>query len=206
MPAVRAAYRLAERHGRAAGPPLALAAAQLRQVWLETTLGAAGRASALLAEVERGPVGEDADVRAAIAVLRLRIAARRDDGAEVDRRIAALPRAGSTPSLIWAPDYALPLGVTGNWADIGFVIGPDGRVRDAEILRGSPGRAWTRPLIAQVRARRYTPAGPGTAPAYRIERFSLRATYGAPTGSHVRQKVGSVGLEVRDLTAAAPPS
>ncbi len=91
------------------------------------------------------------------------------------------------------------------WADIGFVIRPDGRTAEMEVLRGSSDRTWATPYLTQIAGRRYTamPGAPGDAGAYRVERFTLRANYETPIGSLIRRRAGPAKLEIVDLTDPA---
>ncbi|MFD1951987.1 hypothetical protein ACFSGX_14535 [Sphingomonas arantia] len=221
-----------ERRQADAGNDRAAMKASINRIWLAAARGQDDRATAMLAALEVRPAAADPTIRPALRVLRLRLVARGTDDGQVDRLIADLAREPMTrPALISGPPYAPTAGAAAenaarrfsdvnmsaslssevgriNWTDIGFWIDPDGRTRDAEILRGSPSRGWIPPVLTQIAGRRYT-TFVGT-PAYRVERFTLRAKYGTPKDSNIRRRTGATWLESLDLTdpttaGAAPP-
>lgn len=79
-----------------------------------------------------------------------------------------------------------------SWADIGFWIRPDGRVDDAEVLRGSRTQGWTKEAVRVVAGRRYAPfrAEPGSEGRYKVERVTLTYDHQTPTGSIIRRRSG----------------
>jgi tetratricopeptide (TPR) repeat protein len=206
----KAIYQSAERRASEQGKPFEAARAALRRAWVTAATGDAAQANRILAAVEEGASVNSPAIRAALPIMRLRIAVRSGDQAEIDRLVVGVVQNPATPpALIWAPPYDIYYeelaSVEEDWADIGFAIGPDGHTQDAEVIRGSSRHGWTRPVLAQVRGRRYTPrSGDEDGPAvYRIERFSLRSTYATPTGSHVRRKAGRTELVSLDMSAPA---
>lgn len=219
------AYRGVERDATAAGRSSLAVMAVIRRAVLASGLGQYAQAGALIDAVAARQTTLDPAIRAVLPVVRLRLAAKRADDHAVDALVAGLrsDRAGA-PVLVWAPPYAQtaaveadrqarqfneisPVAARSNeyspvlWVDIGFWIRPDGRTAEAEILRGTPTRAWTAPVLNQIARRRYmasTRTGPGT---YRVERFTFRPTYSRPIGSLIARRAGPASLEVLDLTA-----
>ncbi|QJU58571.1 hypothetical protein HL653_13080 [Sphingomonas sp. AP4-R1] len=229
-----AAYQAAERKAREQGQTNIALSAALRRVWLASSMDQHDRAAHLLEEIARDPIAQDPAIQAILPALRLRLAIRNSNDAEITRAVDTLGGKGTAdkPVLVWAPPYeqgadaaaqdsARRLGVfdptdtrsTDNdpikWADVGFWVRPDGHTDEVEILRGSPARAWANPVLNQITARRYArlnedSAAPGV---YRIERFTMRATYMVPKGSLIRRRAGPGRLEIVDLTDAStrPP-
>jgi len=103
---------------------------------------------------------------------------------------------------------AVDLSRSDQWIDLGFRIGPDGRVADAEILRASdaPAGSWTGPVLAAVRLRRYARPDPAAAAMRRVERHSYTATSEPVTGTRIALPNGRPRIAVTDLTddVAAP--
>jgi hypothetical protein len=91
------------------------------------------------------------------------------------------------------------------WIDVGFWIRPDGRVEEAEVLRGSSARDWAKPVIASVADRRYAPfaAEMGDTGQYRVERFTLTAEKMVPIGSLIARRAGPLELRQLDITRNA---
>ena len=98
------------------------------------------------------------------------------------------------------------------WADIGFWVGADGRVTDAEVLRASGPEDWTAPVLANLAERIYAPlkrsAGDVTPGYYLIERYSLTATWvddpRVTTGTRLRRRAPVPRIERIDITPDAP--
>lgn len=91
----------------------------------------------------------------------------------------------------------------GSWADIGFWIGPDGRVTDIEVLRKRGSSTWLKPVQANIAARVYAPLKrDDTAPGfYMIERYTLTARIADDvTGTHLRMREAVPRVEMIDLT------
>jgi hypothetical protein len=92
----------------------------------------------------------------------------------------------------------------GQWVDIGFWIGRDGKVSDVEILRSSGEDDWAKPVAKNIAKRIYAPlkidadSAPGF---YMIERYTLtaRVTEGE-TGTHLRTREATPRIERLDLT------
>ena len=100
----------------------------------------------------------------------------------------------------------------GQWIDVGFWIGADGHVSDAEVLRSSGRIDWAGPVLGNVTRRVYAPlrSGGDSAPGfYMVERYTLtaRVTEGE-TGTHLRTREATPRIEMLSLTpdtVDAPP-
>lgn len=224
--AAESSYRAVERQALANGDATLAMLATLRRVGLANARRDPAGATRLLAEAEARPAAADPALRSVLQVVRLRLAAKRDDNGQIDRLVGEIGQAATArPVLIWSPPYeptaqaaaraaAARFGETDpvsiatsdplpiQWVDIGFWIKPDGRTAEPEILRGSRSNGWASYLIRQVSERRYTASvvADGSQGAYRIERFTLRGTYQVPTGKLTRIRAGPAALEVLDLT------
>ena len=92
------------------------------------------------------------------------------------------------------------------WVDIGFWVTPEGRVKDADILRHSGPTYWAQPLVRSISGRIYSPGGEvGSDGTYRIERYSYTSLWMDRTGTHLRQRGPNARLEFLDLTAEDQP-
>ncbi|WP_315763503.1 hypothetical protein [Sphingomonas sp. Y38-1Y] len=121
-----------------------------------------------------------------------------------DRVVDKLAKRGAPP-LTSAQTPLLKVATEGNWADFGFWVGPDGRVREAEMLRSGPKLSgeWPKLVVASLGGRRYAPT---TAPAdepgfYRVERFTMTAPFTQETRSRIRVRSAERKLVRLDLTA-----
>lgn len=223
-------FRGVETSSLTAGQDRTAMLAGMKRIWLLNAMGRNQEVAAKLAELERRPLAQQPGFRTALQVLRLRIAARKADGKEIDKMLAAIGPQGPDPVLILSPTYEKSVTEAVNaiagkfdlttavqrtgsdfdptaWADIGFWIRPDGQTDDVEILRGSTNAQWAAPALAQIAARRYSPvvdeseAGQGR---YRVERFTRRSAYSQGNGSLIRRRYAIGGYEVLDLTG--PPA
>lgn len=93
----------------------------------------------------------------------------------------------------------------GEWVDIGFWIGADGKVSDAEILRSKGDTSWAKPVLGNVSRRVYAPLKAGAADStpgfYMIERYTLTARVtDSETGTHLRTRESTPRIERLDLT------
>ncbi|WP_088182146.1 hypothetical protein [Sphingobium sp. Z007] len=227
-----AAFSTAEKSAVASGQDGAAFIANMKRAWIKSAMGQREQAAPMLDALARRPIAQQASYRSALRVLRLRLAARDADGAEIDRLVKDIGENQSGgPVLISAPAYeddavtkannasrafdmtnAIDVGSAETssirWADVGFSIRPDGRTADIEVLRGVGAKAWLTPALRQIAARRYsTTTGAGNQGAYRVERYTLRAEYMVPKGSLIARRVPTGGFDVLDLTQApaAPP-
>lgn len=95
----------------------------------------------------------------------------------------------------------------GQWIDVTFVIGADGRVEDVEVLRQSPTlrNDWVAPVLATVAGRRYAPIDlpAGLAGMRRVERYTMTAFKSVSTGTRMASRE-TPRLEMLDLTADPP--
>lgn len=93
----------------------------------------------------------------------------------------------------------------GQWVDVGFWIGPDGKVSDAEVLRSSGDNAWAKPVLGNITRRVYAPlktGGDSTPGFYMIERYTLTARVSdGETGTRLRTREATPRIERLDLTA-----
>jgi hypothetical protein len=227
----KAAYLRAQQAGLAQGRDVTALGAGLRLVMLANARGRNAEASRLLDEIARSPAAQDTGVQAIMPALRLRLAVERADKDEIDRQIAAVaetPR-NIQPVLVRNPPLE-PVAATAavdnagkfgdvnrfaarsmevtplQWADLGYWIRPDGQTADVAVLRSSGDSGWTRAAVTQISGRRYAAfaadsAGQGL---YRIERYTLRGSYGVPIGGLVRRRTGAQRMEILDITA--PPT
>jgi hypothetical protein len=100
----------------------------------------------------------------------------------------------------------------GNWADVGFWIGADGRVSEVEVLRSDGTTDWLKPVLGSINRRIYAPlkkdadSAPGF---YMIERYTLTARFSeGETGTRLRTREAQPRIERLDLTPdnyEAPP-
>lgn len=190
------------------------------------------RARNVLDRLARTKAPELAPYRNAGEQLFLAMDAQAGDEKALEQLIArAGPAGGATPQLIYAPPVTDPLqqardarGLLGatplpspnfrdQWVDVGYLIGTDGRVVDARVLRQSAHRRgdWSERVLDAVRRRRFTPlaseaAGPGL---YRVERLTLTSPLQvAETGTRLQERTGAwqvVSIDLTDEKAASRP-
>ena len=217
-------YRAVARRGRAAGHGVVAGVADLRHAAVLHAERSDSEARALLAPLLAGEVPALTTAAQAMAA---RIARDSGDRSAIDRLVAAVaaaPPGPGGPQLLYAPrvaeradpadrdafDLTSPGEARGSdvfnlvWVDVGFRIGPDGRVETPEILRGSRAQNWAKPVLEAIAGRRYTPS-PGPAGGdYRIERWTLTADWTTPKGSLIRRRAGMTHFQQLDLTGEAP--
>jgi hypothetical protein len=174
-----------------------------------------------------------------------RLAAKNGDKTAIDRLVAAYVAAGAgtdnRPVAIYSPpmkgidavyDGAIPGPVwskinsgelIGQWADISYLVKPDGTVDEVDVLRGGVGaltgprkanatfnEVWTMPIVQQIKARRYAPlAGDRNGPGVlRVERYTLTAWLVDGVGSSGKgsrvQTSGAPRFEMLDLSVDPP--
>ena len=202
------------------GEPRLSALCHLRVVALDIALRSFSAAGERLDRIARSPAAGDPAVRLVSAVMVARLAAARGKDADVDALITTLrAEPGATPVLVRSGKMPLEaqeqvpmilgeqmpdIGRTAlQWADVGYMIGEDGRVSDVEVLRSSRGASWVSPYMAEIAGRRYVPLNlpPGHPGIYRVERYTLRAALSVPKGSLIKQPTGHAEIVVTDLTA-----
>ncbi len=88
------------------------------------------------------------------------------------------------------------------FADVGYWIRPDGRAAGAEILQSNGLGQWEEAVLRQIGTRRYASLSlPAESPGvYRVDRFTIRATIGIPTGSRIQRRNGRLTTHIVDLT------
>jgi hypothetical protein len=109
------------------------------------------------------------------------------EGADMD--VSAMPM-----------NLQIPDDMENGWIDVGFWVGPDGRVSDVEILRRGADASWARPLLGAIAGRRYTNAPQAT---YKIERYTYTSTLVQTTGSRLYVRSPRARVEYLDLTTSA---
>jgi len=210
-----AVYRNVQRKAEKAGHSDMAAGAAFRRAWLALTLGRYSDAEHLADEavaLARSNVQLMVELR---EIVRTRIAISHGDKGAVDALAKRLRQsAAEMPTLIFAPpidDINRPTAFAQSniiydsaiaYADLGFWIRPDGRTSGIEVLRNAGLGPWRPGILRQIKARRYVPfdANSGYPGTYRIERFTVRADYGVPVGSRMKQRIGKLTVHVVDLT------
>ncbi len=97
-------------------------------------------------------------------------------------------------------NIATPDDMENGWIDVGFWVGPNGRVSDVEILRRGAEPSWSLPLLRAIEGRRYTVASGST---YRIERYTYTSELLQSTGSRLARHSPAARIEYLDLTTTA---
>ncbi len=143
----------------------------------------------------------------------------RGDIARSDEMLAGIPKSdGDTRTLLYAPRIRLtaaeaePQLMTSMnvdnfedaWIDVSYWIRPDGGVEGVEVVRKGAKADWANPVLASIRARRYSPSDDAT-PSYRLERYTYTASRGTRTGSRLSMHTGTPRVEYLDLTAGDEP-
>lgn len=165
----------------------------------------------------------------AAKLLKAKLGVKNGDPGAIDRLIEtyrALALGATTPVLLYAPPITQPelsgretaggetLGrvamgnFDGQWVDIGFEVGVDGKVTDAEILRRSRTLSgdWVKPVLIAINGRRYAPLAAGSAAAPRVERYTYTAGWTTTLGSRMRVRDPIPKIEMLDLSRDEPAS
>ncbi len=223
-------FRGIEEQALAEGQAYPAMMAGMKRVWLAGALGKVREARAMLDALERRSIAQEPGFRTALRVVRLRLAVRAGDDAEITRLAGTIgTNQDGPPVLIWQPSYPGDAAAEANnnarafgnadvmpvnssdlasiqWVDVGFWVRPDGRTEEAEILRGSRSPAWAPAILKQVAGRRYAASAKvgeeNPSGSYRIERITPKYQYVVPKGSMIRRRVPAQGFEVLDLTAS----
>jgi hypothetical protein len=197
------------------GHPALAAGAAFRRAWLASFLNRDSEADRLAAEAVAIAGPNNRSMVLLRDILRSRIAMRHGDQGAVDALAARLRQSATeTPILIYAPGVeninrpdtgiaqSSALNPDIGFADVGYWIRPDGRTSGVEVLRDAGLGQWRPGILRQIRERRYVPfeAEPGNPGNYRIDRFTVRADFGLPTGSRIEQRIGKLTVHVIDLT------
>ncbi len=205
-------YHTVQRLALAANQPAMAAGAALRRAVVASTRGDYRTARRLADEAVAlaGPSDRRmADLR---AMLDARIAVAKGDDGAIDALAARLRQsADEQPRLLFSkPVFDINFVASANpwhdseirFADVGYWIRPDGRTAGVEVLRDAGLGQWRSGIVKQVAERRYVPlsVAPGHPGLYRIDRFTVRATIGTPTGSRVRRRTGTLTTHIVDLT------
>lgn len=208
-------YHNIQRKAAEAGHSDIAAGAAFRRAWLALTLRR-DREAKQFADEAVALAGVNARLMVDLRdILRTRIAIRHGEQGAADALAEKLRQSpDKAPTLIFAPPIndvnQVSQGIEADlWhdseirlADVGFWIRPDGRTSDIEILRNSGLGQWRPGVLRQIKERRYVPfdAEPGYPGNYRVERFTIRAEDGVPTGSHIKRRIGKLTVHVIDLT------
>jgi hypothetical protein len=218
-------YREAAKDAAKINRPDIAAMARLRMAWLHQLEGQQHLARTALEEIAEDRRPEVRGARMASLVLLARLDRKEGKRESSDALIEELRGAGfAQPVLIFAPEIKMTGRVTGEgemgsttrlmaahnfddrWVDVGFWVTPEGRVSDMEILRSSGPTYWTKPLLASVEGRIYSPAPAGSIEGtYRVERYTFTSLWEDRTGTRLRQRSANARIEYLDLTADPAP-
>jgi tetratricopeptide (TPR) repeat protein len=220
----RQIYARMQRQARRLGRDDIAAHIRLRAAWLHQIESNEAFARAALKEIaaDRTPAARTA--RAGALVLLAQLDRERGKPVAADALAGELRElSGGRPVLLFSPRVVTPtnaaaMGVVGSglrrmpmqpfekqWVDVGFRIGPEGRVGDVEMLRGQGSTDWAKPLLRAIAGRIYSPTD-GSEGQYRVERYSLTSLWDyKSTGSHRRQRSPQARIEMLDLTAEPEP-
>lgn len=124
--------------------------------------------------------------------------ARTNEGQYAPRNYFQLP----TPQNVLTQ---LPRNFEDRWMDVGFWVGPDGRVNDIEILRAEGSGDWTKSVTDSIGTRIYAPIrsknGETHPGFYLVERYTYTARYMQDiTGSRIPRRSAQARIERIDLT------
>lgn len=226
----RRQYRSIADRARDAGVPRIEGYALLREAVLEASLAQRDPAFVAIAETKldalvASTVPEHKPFATAARLMKARIAARGGDSSRLDRLIREIGASARTrtPRLIHADpidlggnsDRAGVGGTTTNqlltrdvedqWVDVAFMVTPEGRTAEAEVLRTSPDNSgdWADAVLRSIASRRYVPldVAPGDPGSLRVERFTLTSHWTETTGTRIRTRSPVPRIEVLDLTA-----
>jgi hypothetical protein len=218
------------REARRVGREDVAAIAELRMLWFSWVADRYGQARSELIRISqsRDPARRIHAIGAKILLARIyRIDG---DGARSDALLAEIGRGGASAHrrLLHSPPYQLDQQearlegdqdlmagvnfgstlhrVTDNyedkWIDVGFWVGPDGRVSGLEIVRRGSSADWSDPLLESIRGRVYSTANEAT---YRLERYTFTANYDGITGTRIRRHSPRGRVEYLDLTTEDTP-
>jgi tetratricopeptide (TPR) repeat protein len=220
----RQIYAETQREARRLGRDDIAAQIRLRSAWLHQLEGDSVFARAALKEIAADRSPSARVTRAAALVLLARLDRQQDKPVATEALARELREvSGDRPVLLFSPPIELPTdavahGLVGSairrgamqrfekqWVDVGFWIGPDGRVSDVEMLRSQGSDQWAKPVLQAIAGRLYSPVSGGGG-QYRVERYSLTSLwdYNAPA-SHIRQRSPQARIEMLDLTAEPEP-
>jgi tetratricopeptide (TPR) repeat protein len=214
-------YDEAERDAKAIGREDLAGVVRVRAAWLHELQGESWLTRQDLQKIadDPSPGARAARLTALVLLARLDRLEKKPD--KLDTLLAELRTTpGKTPALLFSPRIeltgrmtdpehqtmsSLTLMPTSNfddqWVDVGFWVTPEGKVSDAEILRGHGDTGWAAPLLRSVAGRIYSPISDpdGT---YRVERYTWTSLWEYDhTGTHMRERSPDGRIEFLDLTA-----
>ena len=216
-------YEETERHARAAGRADLAAIARVRAAWLFQQTGDIGFARQALEKIAADPSPQAKVGRLAAHVLLATLDRRAGKRQSTDALIEELRNAHmARPVLLYAPPLDLERAVResgapsftrhmgrtaldGNWVDIGFWIGPDGKVHDVERLRGEGATGWTPTVLAAIQGRIYAPVD-GPIGTYRVERYTYLTRWVEKFIVNMMARVPQPDIQTLDLTADPSPA
>ena len=194
--------------------------ALIRVAWIDYLLGDEGGARDKLKQMAADRAPEARVSRISALVLLSRMDRSKGKESYTDQLISELKEAKlDKPVLLYAPPMELKRSpiqeereVTSTlrlwatdtfedkWVDVGFWVDPDGRVREAEILRRSGDTDWTPTLMASINGRIYAPLSDPTG-SYRVERYTYTSLWEDRTGTRLKQRSANARVEMLDLSA-----
>jgi hypothetical protein len=86
------------------------------------------------------------------------------------------------------------------WIDVSFGITPQGTVSDLKVVRKKGNTFWTKPLLAAIQNRRYTPGRVGDPNSIRLERYTYTSGWQDATGTHMAERSPAARVEYFDLS------
>lgn len=223
LPAAREQLETLAAHARAAGREDVAMLAELRATWLSYLLAPGGEARSRLTAMARDADPAHRMLATGAKILLARIYRDQGDRARSDALIAEVAHANPLRrTLLFNPPYVLASRETvgeggsanvntrisdnfeGQWIDVGFWVGADGRVQDLEIVRHRGTPDWADPLLRSIRGRIYSPSADGSA-SYRLERYTYTAPLMQVTGTRLLQRSPAARVEYYDLSTGEPP-
>ena len=207
-----AAIKAAERIGR---PDLAAIVA-VRGAWLHLLDDRPDLARGKLRRIAADTRPETRIGRLTAQILLARMTAKRGKSATFESLQAELAAASRSPILVYSPPLDLlpdPAGQSApragdpyqdRWIDIGFLVTPEGKAAEIEILRQGAPADWAAPLLKAIGKRIYSPSA-DTERHYRIERYTYTAFWNQqPTGTRLPVRGSQPRIEYLDLTPDLP--
>lgn len=193
--------------------------AKLRVAWIDFLLGDEGGARNKLRKMAVDQAPEARVSRISALVLLSRMDREKGKAGDTDQLIAELKRAKlDKPVLLYSPPMQLKRSpiqdeaeigsvlrlsamdtFEDKWVDVGFWVEPDGRVREAEILRRSGDTDWTPTLMASINNRVYAPLKDPVG-SYRVERYTYTSLWEDRTGTRLKQRSANARVEMLDLS------
>ena len=179
-----------QREARRLGRDDIAAHIRLRSAWLHQLEGDEVFARAALKEIaaDRTPAARMA--RATALVLLARLDRKRGEPVAADALAGELRGlGGNQPVLLFSPPVEKPTNAAADrptniakamtdsalrrmpmqrfekqWIDVGFRVGPEGRVGDVEMLRSQGSTDWAKPVLQAIAGRIYSPVGASAGP------------------------------------------